>query len=86
MDDLLQLQQRNQQALLRIRAAVLNQEHALAEQRAQRQVFKSDNGYDEEHVTGYQDDFKGGGGFAGADAKKRRGVGPLQIFVLTDWF
>ncbi|KAL1963051.1 hypothetical protein VTN77DRAFT_8697 [Rasamsonia byssochlamydoides] len=68
VDDLLQLQQRNHEALLRIRAAVLNQEHALAEQRAQRQ-----NAYDEEHVAGYQDDFKGGGGFAGADAKKRRG-------------
>jgi hypothetical protein len=74
VDDLLQLQQRNQEALLRIRAAVLNQEHALAEQRAQRQAFKSDNGYDEEHVGMFQEDFKGGGGFAGADAKKRRGV------------
>ncbi|KKA24360.1 Sexual development transcription factor NsdD [Rasamsonia emersonii CBS 393.64] len=84
VDDLLQLQQRSQEALLRIRAAVLNQEHALAEQRAQRQVYKSDNGYEEEHVPMYQEDFKGGGGFAGADAKKRRGVSPFHDGLLTN--
>lgn len=75
IDDLLQLQRRNQDALLRIRSAVLSQEHALAEQRAQRQAFKSEGGYEDDHTGMYQqDEFKGGGGFAGPDAKKRRGV------------
>ncbi|KAL2008242.1 hypothetical protein VTN00DRAFT_8224 [Thermoascus crustaceus] len=74
IDDLLQLQRRNQDALLRIRSAVLSQEHALAEQRAQRQAFKSEGGYEDDHIGMYQqDEFKGGGGFAGPGAKKRRG-------------
>ncbi|KAL2222640.1 hypothetical protein M432DRAFT_12561 [Thermoascus aurantiacus ATCC 26904] len=74
IDDLLQLQRRCQDALLRIRSAVLSQEHALAEQRAQRQAYKSEGGYDDEqHVGMYPDEFKGGGGFAGSDVKKRRG-------------
>lgn len=79
IDDLLQLQRRCQDALLRIRSAVLSQEHALAEQRAQRQAYKSEGGYDDEqHVGMYPDEFKGGGGFAGSDVKKRRGVGSIQ--------
>ncbi|KAJ9286669.1 transcriptional regulator family: GATA type zinc finger [Paecilomyces variotii] len=72
IDELLQLQRRNQDALIRIRTAVLNQEHALAEQR-QRQAFKTDSPYDDDHGGMYHDEFKGAGGFAGADPKKRRG-------------
>jgi hypothetical protein len=60
-------------AFARIREVIINQQHALAEQRAQSQAFKAENHFDEEG-HGYQDDFKGSGGFAGADAKKRRGV------------
>jgi hypothetical protein len=56
---------------MRIRTAVL-EENALAEQRAR--LFKSENGYDDEVGGMYSDDYKGAGGFAGADAKKRRGV------------
>ena len=52
---------------------VLTQQLALAEQRAHEQGYKGTSEYDEEGA-GYQDDFKAGGGFAGADAKKRRGV------------
>lgn len=74
IDNILQLQQRNHEALLKIRTAVVNQEHALAEQRAQRQPYKTDNLGDDDHMGVYQEEFKGGGGFAGADAKKRRGV------------
>jgi len=81
IDELLQLQRRNQDALIRIRTAVLNQEHALAEQR-QRQAFKTDSPYDDDHCGMYHDEFKGAGGFAGADPKKRRGVGPFSYLSL----
>lgn len=67
------MQRRNQDALMRIRTAVLNQEHALAEQMAQRKAYKM-GGPDDDHMAIYQDEFKGSGGFAGAESKKRRGV------------
>ncbi|KUL91915.1 hypothetical protein ZTR_01206 [Talaromyces verruculosus] len=73
LDDLIQQQQRNHEALLRIRNAVVSQEHALAEQRVQQRHPKVENGYDDEHVGLYQDGFKSPGGFTGGDAKKRRG-------------
>ena len=65
------MQRRNQDALVRIRTAVVNQEQALAEQMAQRKAYKSG---EDEHMAMYQEEFKGTGGFAGADSKKRRGV------------
>jgi hypothetical protein len=75
IDEILQVQQHNKEALLKIRDAVINQEQALANQHAQQQLYKSDHHHgDEDHTGVYQEDFKGGGGFAGADAKKRRGV------------
>ncbi|KAJ5692687.1 Zinc finger NHR/GATA-type [Penicillium macrosclerotiorum] len=69
VEDMLHLQRRNQDALIRIRTAVVNQEQALAEQMAQRKAFKPED----EHMALYQEEFKGTGGFAGADSKKRRG-------------
>jgi hypothetical protein len=78
VDDLLQTQRRGHDALLRIRNAVLDQEHVLAEQRAHRQAMRTEHPYDEDHIGLYQEEFKGGGGFAGADAKKRRGVGAVS--------
>jgi hypothetical protein len=74
------MQRRNQDALIRIRTAVVNQEQALAEQMAQRKAFKTE----EDHMAMYQEDFKGTGGFAGADPKKRRGVssGPIHFLFL----
>ncbi|KAJ5234039.1 Zinc finger NHR/GATA-type [Penicillium citrinum] len=69
VEDMLHMQRRNQDALIRIRTAVVNQEQALAEQMAQRKAYKPED----EHMALYQEDFKGTGGFAGADAKKRRG-------------
>ena len=83
VEDMLHMQRRNQDALIRIRTAVVNQEQALAEQMAQRKAYKPED----DHMALYQEDFKGTGGFAGADAKKRRGVSilnhnPLFFFYL----
>ena len=58
---------------MRIRAAVINQEHAFAEQMAARKAFKPAL-HEDEHMAMYQEEFKGTGGFAGAESKKRRGV------------
>ncbi|CAG8193418.1 unnamed protein product [Penicillium salamii] len=69
VEDMLHMQRRNQDALVRIRTAVVNQEQALAEQMAQRKAFKTED----DHMAMYPDDYKGTGGFAGADPKKRRG-------------
>ncbi|KAJ5793530.1 Zinc finger NHR/GATA-type [Penicillium paradoxum] len=69
VEDMLHMQRRNQDALIRIRSAVVNQEQALAEQMAQRKAFKPED----EHMAMYQEEYKGTGGFAGADPKKRRG-------------
>lgn len=79
VEDILHMQRRNQDALIRIRTAVVNQEQALAEM-AQRKAYKPED----EHMAGtmYQEDFKGVGGFAGADSKKRRGVSP----DFSPWF
>lgn len=70
------MQRRNQDALVRIRTAVVNQEQALAEQMAQRKAFKTED----DHMSMYQEDYKGTGGFAGADPKKRRGVSSGLFF------
>ncbi|KAF7592704.1 hypothetical protein BBP40_012608 [Aspergillus hancockii] len=73
VEEMLSVHRRNQDALLRIRAAVVSQEHALAEQMAQRKAFKAGGVRDDDHMAMYPDDFKGSGGFAGPDPKKRRG-------------
>ncbi|KKK13954.1 sexual development transcription factor NsdD, partial [Aspergillus ochraceoroseus] len=73
VEEMLNIQRRNQDALMRIRTAVLNQEHALAEQMAQRKAFKPAGAHEDDHMAMYQEEFKGSGGFAGPDPKKRRG-------------
>lgn len=76
VEDMLHMQRRNQDALIRIRTAVVNQEQALAEQQmAQRKAFKPG---EEGHLALYQEELKGADGFVGADSKKRRGVSYLQ--------
>ncbi|KAJ5884814.1 Zinc finger NHR/GATA-type [Penicillium taxi] len=70
VEEMLHMQRRNQDALIRIRTAVVNQEAALAEQIAQRKAYKPG---EDEHMAMYQEEYKGNGGFAGADSKKRRG-------------
>lgn len=71
---MINIQRQNQEALMRVRTAVLNQEHALAEQIAQHKAFKSNGVHEDEAMAMYQEEYKGSGGFAGAEAKKRRGV------------
>ncbi|EAW09932.1 GATA-type sexual development transcription factor NsdD [Aspergillus clavatus NRRL 1] len=73
IEDMINLQRRNQDALMRIRTAVLNQEHAMAEQMAQRKAFGAGGVHDGDHMAMYQEEYKGNGGFAGPDTKKRRG-------------
>jgi hypothetical protein len=80
VEDILHLQRRNQDALIRIRTAVVNQEQALAEQMAQRKAFKPG---EDEHMAMYQEEFKGAGGFAGPDSKKRRGVSLFEFPLLS---
>lgn len=80
VEDMINVQRQNQEALMRIRTAVLNQEHAMAEQMAQRKAFKSNGVHEDEAMAMYQEEYKGSGGFAGADSKKRRGV---CIFLLS---
>lgn len=81
VEEMLSVQRRNQDALLRIRAAVVSQEHALAEQMAQRKAFKAGGVREDDHMAMYQDEYKGSGGFAGPDSKKRRGVSsPFFLF------
>lgn len=81
---MLDMQRRDQDALIRIRIAVVNQEQALAKQMAQREAFKTGD----EHMAMYQEEFKGTGGFAGADPKKRRGVssGISSPFTPSSYF
>lgn len=74
VEEMLNIQRRNQDALIRIRTAILNQEHAMAEQMAQRKAFKAGGVHDDvHHMAMYQEEYKGSGGFAGPDSKKRRG-------------
>ncbi|KAI2430685.1 hypothetical protein LOZ30_004075 [Ophidiomyces ophidiicola] len=71
IDDLLQTQRRNLEALGRIRGAVLDQEHAMAQQRERMRLLHSEPG----GPAAFRDDAKAAsGGFAGGDAKRRRGL------------
>ena len=63
-------------SMARIRDIILTQQHALAEQRSRDQAYKPPSEFSDDAIA-YQDKLEGGGGFAGADAKKRRGVGPF---------
>ena len=65
--------------MARIRDVIINQQHALAEQRNRDEANKEPSEYGEEGATN-QDKLEGGGGFAGADSKKRRGVGLLSSY------
>jgi hypothetical protein len=85
VDDALRHSSRISDNLARIREAVYAHQHALAEHKAR--VVKGD--YYEDDYSGLADDFKASGGFAGGDAKKRRGVS-VEVrgqgaCVLTDW-
>ena len=61
-------------AITRIREGIITRQHqALAEQRSQDQAYKGSSEFGDDG-SAYQDKLDGSGGFAGADAKKRRGV------------
>lgn len=77
VDTMIQIQQHTHEALLKLRTAVLSQEHALAEHRARGQG----NGYDEGRGNVYQEELKNNVNTGQPDAKKRRGVS-LAIAVI----
>jgi hypothetical protein len=58
------------QNLGRIREVVIAQQHALSEQR----IRAAQGSYMNEDYSSMDADYRGSGGFAGGDAKKRRGV------------
>lgn len=68
LDDMIRQQHRMLDNLTRLREAVIVQQTALSEQRA-----RAARGHMEEEYHGMNDEYKTGG-FAGGDAKKRRGV------------
>ncbi|MCJ1298887.1 hypothetical protein MMC08_001678 [Hypocenomyce scalaris] len=72
-DDLVRQQTVVLDAINRIREGIITrQQQALAEQRSQDQAYKGSSEFGDDG-SGYQDKLDGSGGFAGADAKKRRG-------------
>ena len=83
---MLQLLQRNQEAFLRLREAVINQETAVVEQRRmtalQSKPILPTSAPEDGGMVMYPDEYKETGGFAGADPKKRRGVGSLSRALL----
>jgi hypothetical protein len=70
VEDAIRQSTRMMDNLARIKEAAIAQQNALAEQRAR--AVKGD--YYEDDYNGVHDDYKGSGGFAGSDTKKRRGV------------
>lgn len=70
VDTMIQVQQQTHEALLKLRTAVLSQEHALAEHRAR----GPQNGYDEQRGSMYQEELKNNVNPGATDTKKRRGV------------
>ena len=75
VDDMIRRQNRVLDSMMRIREVVIAQQHALAEQRSRDEANKAHQSeYDGDHGP-YQEKQEGGGGFAGPDPKKKRGVG-----------
>jgi hypothetical protein len=74
VDEMLNMHRRNYEAFMRLRTAVMNQEFAMQEEMAQRKAFKPSGVRNDDHMAMYQEEYKGSGGFAGPDPKKRRGV------------
>ena len=67
-------QQRVLDSMTRIRDLIQRQQQALAEQRIyDSQNFKAAPSETDEDPQNFMDKMEGGGGFAGAEAKKRRG-------------
>lgn len=73
-DELMDKQRRVLESMQRIKEVVVAQQHALAEQRNYENSYKPSAEPDDDGAN-FHDKSEGGGGFAGAEAKKRRGVG-----------
>ncbi|KAL8650829.1 MAG: hypothetical protein Q9210_003598, partial [Variospora velana] len=71
-DDLMGYQKRVLDSMQRIKEVIVAQQHALAEQKNYENSYKPSAEPDDDGGT-YHDKTEGGGGFAGAEAKKRRG-------------
>ncbi|KAL8989288.1 MAG: hypothetical protein Q9177_001798, partial [Variospora cf. flavescens] len=72
-DDLMGYQKRVLDSMQRIKEVIVAQQHALAEQKNYENSYKPSAEPDDDGGS-YHDKTEGGGGFAGAEAKKRRGV------------
>lgn len=83
-EEMIVRQTRVLESMNRIRE-VLKAQIALAEQQNQERRYKASSDFDDD-VSSYQDKMEGGGGFAGSDPKKRRGVGVVFVFLyLVGW-
>lgn len=70
VEEMMQHSDRVAQNLTRIREVVIAQQHALSEQR----IRAARGSYMNDEYGAVDGDYRGSGGFAGGDAKKRRGV------------
>ncbi|KAK8248642.1 hypothetical protein IWZ00DRAFT_300471 [Phyllosticta capitalensis] len=73
VDDMMKQGHRIVDSLVRIREVVLTTQQAQIPEQPQDPRYKAANGFEPEESSQYGEDTKGGGGFAGADSKKRRG-------------
>lgn len=74
MDEMITLSENIQLSLQRMRQVVFYQQQANFVEPPQDPRYRPITAYDHDGSNAYVDDLKGGGGFAGADPKKRRGV------------
>lgn len=82
-DEMIRQQRGVLASMERIRDVIIKQRDDLAAERnRQEQGHKAAQDFDDEHA--YNDKTEGGGGFAGADPKKRRGVSD-RTHVLNAW-
>lgn len=84
-DELMSYQQRVLDSMQSIKEVIIAQQQALAEQRTYEHTYKAASEADEDGAN-FHEKLEGAGGFAGADAKKRRGVReriPTILPVLT---
>lgn len=65
----------------RIKDVINAQQEALKQRISQEQRYNAPSEYDDD-APGYHDKLDGAGGFAGADAKKRRGVSKVHPYWL----
>ncbi|KAL8733902.1 MAG: hypothetical protein Q9166_001890 [cf. Caloplaca sp. 2 TL-2023] len=71
-DEMMNYQKRVLDSMQRIKEVIIAQQHALAEQRNYENNYKQPCEADEDGAS-FHEKLEGSGGFAGADAKKRRG-------------